>query len=125
MTREQLDEAMRLIWDAIEAEGEEFAAVSKAVDEVLALARRGLEADERSRERDEARQLAGAMDRLHAKGEKDNEALRRACELAREYRRKDVVIYKGDKPLPDWLTLQPEREALDAALAAVGLPVEE
>ena len=74
--------------------------------EILALARRGLEAQDFD---------AWCDSRLGA-----NDALRRACELARESRRMERGLV--NLASYDWDSLA---EELDAALAAVGLPVEE
>lgn len=85
--------------------------------EILALARRGLEAGlAPSRDYEIVR---NQLERIRV----ENIALRRACELAREYRNQMRVVLGSQA---DWQARTVKiREALEDALAAVGMPVEE
>lgn len=77
-------------------------------------------AGERAAERyDWELKLAGCEGKLAALDD-----FRRIAELAHEYRKMESV---AEKQLPlshsDWMGLRASREALDGALAAVGMPV--
>ena len=128
MTKKRLDELLTKFQFRAGVELDPVA-VSTATEwiEILALARRGLEAEEIAAKRMEQALLAKPqMDvstgLAHAL---DYFALRRVAELAREHRVAELELAKNGLRRAEYEYMERLRDTLDAALAAVGLPVDE